>query len=173
MAKQNFKIIIFILGIALLTGGAFWVLKKQGINSNNSNNQNQPSENQSTPFFKVKAVYFTETEDPTNVLLNIEVEQNKITPTGYTIYFPPQTGTSQGIGPIEVGGKLSPSEFKKEVTTISQATLQEFVARSHPDNVPEFGKNYFCKINFYLTNGQEYKWEDQVGWGKTNQSQAK
>lgn len=45
--------------------------------------------------------------------------------------------------------------------------LQEFIARSYPDNIPEFGVKYFGKITFLFNDGSERVWQGEVDWKKT------
>lgn len=125
------------------------------------------------PFFQIEKVYFSETNEPNNILLNIKVKRNKIAEYKYEIHFPPQEGAPQGIGPIEAES-AKPAQFQEEVVTTPESLIQEFIARSYPDNdnVPEFGKSYFCKIKFYLTNGKEYTWEGNVGWEKVEEKKT-
>ncbi len=163
MTRKSIALIIFFI---CLIGGvfAFWEFQK---NSKVSKPEKaKPTQEKTSPYFLVEKVYFTETDDPNTVLLNIKIKRNKIAQYKYQIHFPPQEGTAQGIGPIEVEFGAQPTEFKEEVTTTPETLIQEFIARSYPDNVPEFGKSYFCKIKFYLTNGKEYNWEGNVGWEK-------
>jgi len=163
MIKKSIALIIFLI---FLIGGvfAFWEIQKFGKVSKPE--KEKPTQEKTSPYFLVEKVYFTETEDPNTVLLNIKIKKHKIAYYKYEIHFPPQEGTAQGIGPIEVEFGVQSTEFKGEVTTTPETLIQESIARSYPDNVPEFGKSYFCKIKFYLTNGKEYTWEGNVGWGK-------
>jgi hypothetical protein len=154
-------IIIFIILILIIGGGLILLNLQSKISQ-----PEKPTETpKTTPYFIVEKVYFTETEDPNTVLLNIKLKKNKITHYKYEIHFPPQERAPQGIGPIEAEF-AKPEKFQEEVTTTPEELVKEFVARSYPDNVPEFGKSYFCKINFYLTNGKELNWEGNVGWEK-------
>jgi hypothetical protein len=158
------KLILFLLILFLILGGGLIFLKSQ---KKTSQNENLPRETEIVPpYFIVEKVYFSETEDPKNVLLNIKVKRNKVAEYKYEIHFPPQEGAPQGIGPIEIEEGARPSEFKEEVVTTPETIIQEFIARSYPDKVPEFGKSYFCKIKFYLTNGKELNWEGDVNWEK-------
>jgi hypothetical protein len=158
---KNFLILILIS--ALILGGGLTILKFQKKNSQNENFSNVPEN--SAPYFNIEKVYFSETSEPNNVLLNIKIKKNKIAYYKYEIHFPPQKEAPQGIGPIEAEF-AEPDKFQGEATTTSETLIQEFIARNYPDNVPEFGKNYFCKIKFYLTNGKELNWEGNVGWEK-------
>jgi hypothetical protein len=167
--KTLFGIIIFIIFAGIVFAFLGRNLKKESPGQG----RNQISQNQETskPFFQIEKVYFSETNDPNNVLLNIKVKRNKIAEYKYEIHFPPQEGAPQGIGPIEVEF-AKPEKFQEEVTTTPESLIQEFIARSYPDNVPEFGKSYFCKIKFYLTNGKEYTWEGDVGWEKVEEKKT-
>jgi hypothetical protein len=159
MPKSPIIIFIFLL---LIIGGGLIFLNLQ----NKKSQPERPSEVLKTnPYFIVEKVYFTETEEPNNVLLNIKLKKNKIAYYKYEIHFPPQEKVPQGIGPIETEF-AKPEKFQEEVTTTSEELIQEFITRSYPDNIPEFGKSYFCKIKFYLTNGKKLNWEGNVGWGK-------
>jgi hypothetical protein len=154
---KNLTIILIIL--ILIIGGLIFLNFQNKISQPKTKTETQKT----TPYFIVEKVYFTETEDLNTVLLNIKLKKNKIAHYKYEIYFPPQEGAPQGIGPIEAEfGK--PEKFQEEVTTTQEELIREFIARSYPDNVPKFGKSYFCKIKFYLTNGKELNWEGNVGW---------
>ncbi len=115
--------------------------------------------------FEIGEVYFKETDDPSQVLLIIK---GIVGPSGfykYVIHFPPQTNTAQGIGPVEVGGDEPCREERcKPLNPCQEYRTQDFIARSYPDNVPEFGKVYYGKVTFYLNNGEVKTWEGNVGW---------
>jgi|GEM_PF-2164113 len=115
--------------------------------------------------FEIKEVYFMETDDPTHVMLIIK---GTVGPSGfhkYVIHFPPQTNTAQGIGPVEVGSDEPCREERcKPLNPCQEYRTQDFIARSYPDNVPEFGKVYYGKVTFYLNDGSVKTWEGNLGW---------
>lgn len=120
--------------------------------------------------FEISEVYLSETEDVNYVLLTIK---GVIGPNGfykYVIHFPPQAGTDQGIGPIEVGEDEPCRDEKrcKPLDSCQKFIIREFIARSYPDNVPEFGKSYYATINFYLNDDTVERWEGKVNWKSEN-----
>ncbi len=118
--------------------------------------------------FEIREVYFNETKDPNHVMLTINGTVGQSGFYKYVIHFPPQQGTSQGIGPIEVGrDEPCKNESCKPLNSCQEFQIKEFIARSYPDNVPEFGKSYFAVITFYLNDGSERKWQGSVEWKKT------
>lgn len=161
--KANLRILLI---IAVVISAAFGVISCIG------SEKEQTSGTQKCDF-GIKDVYFNETNDPNYVLLTI---QGIIGPNGfykYIVHFPPQEGTVQGIGPIEVGRDEPCRDEKvcKPLNPCQEFITQDFIARSYPDNVPEFGKNYSAVIIFYLNDGSERKWEGKVGWKKIDNEQ--
>jgi hypothetical protein len=81
------------------------------------------------------------------------------------MHFPPQVNTAQGIGPIEVGTDEACKEERcRPLNPCQEFITQDFVARSYPDNVPEFGKSYYGELTFYLNDGSSSTWRGNVGW---------
>ncbi|MEM1513455.1 MAG: hypothetical protein QXW78_00085 [Candidatus Thermoplasmatota archaeon] len=121
-----------------------------------------------TDKFEVLSVFFRETENPNEVLLNMKVKwvgKEKGAPR-CDIYFPPQEGLEMGIGPIENGPAIVEPLYQ-EGSEVKEAILKEFIARSfYPNYVaPEFGKSYFGRIKFYWPSLNEtYEWEGNIGW---------
>jgi hypothetical protein len=115
--------------------------------------------------FEIKEVYFRETDDPSNPML---IVKGVIGPSGfhkYVMHFPPQVNTAQGIGPIEVGTDEPCKEERcRPLNPCQEFITQDFVARSYPDNVPEFGKSYYVELTFYLNDGSSSTWRGNVGW---------
>ncbi|MEM0203244.1 MAG: hypothetical protein QXO16_04595 [Archaeoglobaceae archaeon] len=118
--------------------------------------------------FEMREVYFSETNDSNSVLLTIKGVVGQSGFYKYVIHFPSQQGAPQGIGPIEVGrDEPCKNESCKPSNSCQEFQVKEFVARSYPDNVPEFGKSYYAVITFYLNDGSERKWQGSVSWKKT------
>ncbi|GEM_PF-1745165 len=159
---------VFIGGmLAVLIHGSMMIsMGCGGSNSGDSAVLQSPGGISEPELFRVSAVYFSETQNPMEVLLNIKIHSAGKAVWRYEIYFPPQAGTDQGIGPIEVEAGSPPTEFRPKVEVPEEVLIQEFIARSYPDNVPEFGKSYFGKINFYLTDGTVREWGGRVGWSE-------
>ena len=150
-------LIIFCVAILAMVGFSFLGKKK-------TNEVSKPIESKKE--FRLEKIYFSETEDPNDVLLNIKITSGKKGVWRYEIYFPPQEGLAQGIGPIEVDNGAKPTEFKPEVEVPEEVLIQEQIARSYPEGAPEFGKSYFGKIKLYLTDGNTKEWEGKVDWEK-------
>ncbi|MCS7143506.1 MAG: hypothetical protein NZ879_00610 [Archaeoglobaceae archaeon] len=130
---------------------------------------NQTSSSEQKPIqncnFEIKEVYFKETDNPNEVLLVITGIAGSEGFYKYVIHFPPQTSAPQGIGPIEVGEEKPCREERcKPLNPCQQFFTKDLVARSYPDNVPEFGKSYSAEITFYLNDGSLEKWEGRVDW---------
>lgn len=157
--KKEIILISLVFGAILILGGFFYLKKPLQI---------EPPSEKTECQFEIKEVYFKESDDPQNPILIIK---GIVGPFGfhkYKIHFPPQEKTAQGIGPIEVGREEPCNDEKmcKPLDPCQQFQTQDFIARSYPDNVPEFGKSYFAKITFYLNNGTEKNWEGEVDWEK-------
>ena len=127
-------------------------------------------EKETSEGFEVLSVFFSETEDYNEVLLNMKVKwvgKEKGAPR-CDIYFPPQEGLEMGIGPIENGPSIVESLYQ-EGSEVKTAILKEFIARSfYPDYIaPEFGKSYYAQIKFYWPSLNEtYEWQGNVGWSE-------
>lgn len=171
MNNKNLLLIgiaLFVLLAILAAAGYFFFLATNATEEKSENKNNQNCS------FEIKEVYLEESEYPDSPLLKI---RGIVGPDGfykYIIYFPPQEKTAQGIGPIEVGGNVSCSKEEcKPLNPCQEFITQDFIARSYPDNVPEYGVKYFAKIIFYLNNKTEKIWEGEVDWKASQQGEKK
>ena len=165
--KKIFFIVPIVLLIVLV---GFFGLKSQRLP------KEKPPETGQTPqkvSLSILDVYLTESENQNIVYLNMRVKWQPAKGIGAPscdIYFPPQEGMDQGIGPIENGCNFVVPLNDKEDAPVKEAILKEEIARSYyQDHVaPEFGKEYFVKIKFYWSFGNLQEWEGKVGWKKSS-----
>ncbi|MCR4394821.1 MAG: DUF4338 domain-containing protein, partial [Dehalococcoidales bacterium] len=135
----------------------------------NEKAQSQNAKETGTVLFGVKDIFFSETDNPNEVLLTITLKTAGRIIYQYEIYFPPQAGMSQAIGPLEVQlGK--PGKDDKILYVPEEVSFKEYIARSYPDNHPEFARDYAVKLKFYLADGTEREWLGRVGWQKAAQT---
>lgn len=166
------KVIFLIPVILLIVLGGFFGLKEIRIQKGKPPAISKSSKTTEEISLSVLSVYFTESEDPKNVYLNMRVKwwpAEGIGAPSCDIYFPSQEGMEMGTGPIENGCNFVAPIGKEEEKPVKEAILKETIARSYYQDhfAPEFGKEYFVKIKFYWPSLQKFfGWEGKVGWHK-------